>query len=124
MRKRNTQTEERSGFNGLPELPKSTPAMEFQTGRVRGSIWKNMSQKGAVYYKVSIRRVETNGEESWLSNSFFPEDLRHVAAVSTACRIWLQDNTQAFQGREKSDAKPKRIFRRKSKAAEAEADEG
>lgn len=115
MRSQNTQTQER---NGLPELPKATPVQEFSAGRVRGSIWKNHSQKIGDYFKVSIRRVEFDETGSgYLANSFWPEDLGDVATVATQCRIWLQENTEAFAA--KGSQATKRTAKRKPRPAES-----
>ena len=115
MRSQNTQAEER---NGLPELPKATPVQEFSAGRVRWSICKNQSQKIWTYFKVSIRRVEFDETGSgYLANSFWPEDLGDVATVATQCRIWLQENTEAFAA--KGSQAPKRTAKRKPRPAES-----
>lgn len=115
MRSQNTQAEER---NGLPELPKTAPFEEFQSGRVRGTIWKNQSQKGGTYYKVSIRRIEFDEDgNSYPANSFWPEDLKHVATVAQQCRIFLQENTEAFAA--KDSAASKRSGKRKPRPAES-----
>lgn len=118
MRSQNTQAEER---NGLPELPKTAPFKEFQSGRVRGTIWKNLSQKAGTYFKVSIRRVEfdDDGEVRW-ANSFWPEDMKHVATVATQCRIFLQENTEAFAA--KDSAATKRSGKRKPRPASSSAE--
>lgn len=94
-------------------------------GKVRGSIWENQSLKtGKVYYKVSIRRIEQDesGDE-YLANSFWPEDLKEVASVATACRIWLQDNTGVFEEqREWKAAKAKRSKKRASTTKTPDSD--
>ena len=118
MRSQNTQAEER---DGLPELPKVKPVEEFITGRVRGSIWKNHSQKIGTYYKVSIRRVEFDDDRNaYLANSFWPEDLGDVATVAQQCRFWLQENTEAFEA--KGSAEKKRSGKRKPRPESSSAE--
>ena len=118
MRSQNTQAEER---NGLPELPKTAPLKEFQTGRVRGTIWKNLSQKGGTYFKVSFRRVEFDDKgKEYLAKSFWLEDLSDVATVTTQCRIFLQENTEAFAA--KDSAATKRSGKRKPRPASSSAE--
>jgi hypothetical protein len=83
------------GFKG----PKGEAAHEPQFGKVRATVWKNLSENtGRHYYKMSIRRVETDKDgKVHLENSFWPEDMKDVAAAATSCRIWLEDNTDAFE---------------------------
>src|SRR4051794_12739748 len=103
---------------------KGETAHEAESRKVRGTVWKNLSQKsGRHYYKVSIRRVEFDADGSaYLANSFWPEDLKDVASVSTACRIWLQDNTEVFdEQREWKKEKMKRS--KKLKAASTDSPE-
>lgn len=103
------------------EPARNMPVHEVQFGRVRASVWENTSRSGKVYHKVSIRRVETNGDETWLSNSFFPEDLKHVAQAATASRIWLLDSRDEVPaGEEKAK---KRRARRKPEAASTDSSE-
>lgn len=87
-----------------------------KSGRVQGTVWRNFSQRtGRNYHKVSIRRIEFDADErSYLANSFWPEDMKDVATVASQCRIWLQDNTDAFEqqrewrkGKMKRSKKPK-----------------
>ena len=118
MRSQNTQTEER---NGLPELPRTAPFKEFQSGRVRGTIWKNLSQKGGTYYKVSLRRVEFDDDGNpYPANSFWPEDMGDVGTVAQQCRIFLQENTEAFAA--KGSAATKRSGKRKPPPAPSDAE--
>lgn len=96
------------------------------SGRVKGTVWKNFSQRtGKHYYKMSIRRIEFDADEkSYLANSFWPEDMKDVATVASQCRIWLQDNTDAYeQQREWRKEKMKRSRKPKaSKTAPPESD--
>ena len=104
--------------------PKGDTAHESESRKVRGTVWKNFSQRtGKHYYKVSIRRVEFDADGSaYLANSFWPEDLKDVASVATECRIWLQDNTEAFA--EQREWKKERMKRsKKLKAASTESPE-
>ena len=92
--------------------PKGEAVHEPQFGKVRGTVWKNLSENtGLHYYKMSIRRVETDRDgKVHLENSFWPEDMKDVAAAATSCRIWLDDNTDAFQKqREWKREKMKRV---------------
>ena len=110
--------------NVNPKDSKGDSAYEPGSGKVRGTVWKNFSQKtGKTYYKVSIRRVEFDADgKSYLANSFWPEDLKDVATVASQCRIWLQDNTDAFeQQREWRKEKMKRS--KKPKASRTESPE-
>jgi hypothetical protein len=62
-------------------------------------------------------------ERSYLANSFWPEDMKDVASVASQCRIWLEDNTDAYeQQREWKKEKMKRS-KRTSKTASPESNE-
>ena len=118
MRDNNAQPKDQASVPTRDQKGKAVFEPHF--GKVRGSIWENQSQKtGKVYYKVSIRRIERDesGDE-YLANSFWPEDLKEVASVATACRIWLQDNTGVFEEqREWKAAKAKRSKKRDASKA-------
>lgn len=123
MRENNAQPKNQASVPTKDQKGKAVFEPNF--GKVRGSIWENQSQKtGKVYYKMSIRRIERDesGDE-YLANSFWPEDLKEVASVATACRIWLQDNTGVFEEqREWKAEKAKRSKKRASKAKTADSD--
>ena len=103
--------------------PKGEAVFEAVHGKVRGTVWKNFSgNTGKHYFKGSIRRIETDGEgKVHLANSFWPEDFKDVAAAITACRIWLQDNTDAFERQRewRKDNKMKRSNKPKASKAES-----
>jgi hypothetical protein len=103
---------------------KGETAHEAESRKVRGTVWKNFSQRsGKHYYKVSIRRVEFDADGSaYLANSFWPEDLKDVASVATGCRIWLQDNTEALAEQRKWK-KEKMNRSKKPKAASTDSPE-
>jgi hypothetical protein len=110
--------------NVNPKGLKGEIAFEHTLGKVRGTVWKNFSQKtGKHYYKISVRRIEFDGDgKSYLANSYWPEDLKDSTAVNAACRIWLQDNTDAYeQQREWRKEKMKRS--KKPKASRTESPE-
>ena len=62
-------------------------------GKVLVSVYRNVSQKDGVYYRIKFHRKETDGEKSWLAMSYFPEDMQNLSRAATACGIWLLDNT-------------------------------
>ena len=64
--------------------PKGDNVCDPKPGKVRGTVWKNFSQRtGKHYYKVSLRRIEFDADgTSYLANSFWPEDMKDVASVS------------------------------------------
>jgi len=64
-------------------------------GKVRYRIYRNVSVKDGVYYRVKFFREESNADKTkeWLATSFFHEDLVNVAKAATASYIWLLDNT-------------------------------
>src|SRR5262249_27519456 len=66
---------------------------EIQLGKVLARIYRNVSQREGVYYRVKLLRLEGNAEKKWTAKSFFPEDMVNVAKTATASYIWLTDNT-------------------------------
>jgi hypothetical protein len=110
-----------------PKDLKGDSVCEPESGKVRGTVWKNFSQRsGKHYYKVSIRRVEHDADgKSYLANSFWPEDMKDVASVASQCRIWLQDNTDAYeQQREWRKEKMKRSKKPKASTTAESPDSG
>jgi hypothetical protein len=98
MKRENTNVQPENATVGF-KAPKGEAVYEPQFGKVRGTVWKNLSENtGLHYFKMSIRRVETDRDgKVHLENSFWPEDMKDVAAAATSCRIWLDDNTDAFE---------------------------
>lgn len=84
----NHQTDERS-----PEQEQGNRIHEIRIGKVQARIYRNVSQREGVYYRVKFLRVETDVEKVWTAKSFFREDLVGVAKAATASYIWLTDNT-------------------------------
>lgn len=114
--------------NAQPKKQASVPTKDLKGkavfepsfGKVRGSVWENQSQKdGRIYYKTSVRRIERDASgDEYLANSFWPEDLDGLASAATACRIWLQDNTDVYEEqREWKAAKAKRSKKRDASKA-------
>jgi len=76
--------------------PEQEPGRAIQSipfGKVLARIYRNVSQKDGVYYRVKFFRQESDGEKEWLAKSFFHEDMVSVAKAATASYIWLVDNT-------------------------------
>jgi hypothetical protein len=73
------------------------------------------------FYALISSRVEFDDDgEPYPVNSFWPEDLKHVATVTTQCRIFLQENTDAFEA--KGSAVTKRFGKRKPRPASSSAE--
>jgi hypothetical protein len=66
---------------------------EIPFGKVLVRIYRNVSQREGVYFRVKLFRRESDGEKIWFAKSFFPEDMVNVAKTATASYIWLVDNT-------------------------------
>jgi hypothetical protein len=96
-------------------------AFEHESGKIRGTVWKNFSQKtGKHYFKWTIRRIETDdGGTAHLANSFWSEDPKDVATVATAVRIWFQNNTDEVEQQRKWKGEQKK--RPKKPASKAES---
>jgi hypothetical protein len=76
-----------------PEQEPGSRIHESSFGKVLARIYRNVSVKDGVYYRVKFFRKESNGEKEWLAKSFFHEDMVSVAKTATASYIWLVDNT-------------------------------
>ena len=104
---------------------KGEVAFEHDSGKVRGTVWKNFSQKtGKHYFKWTIRRIETDdGGSAHLANSFWSEDAKDLATVATAVRIWFQNNTDEIEERRKwKSEQKKRPKKRASEVASNDSD--
>jgi hypothetical protein len=117
MKRENTVTQAENAT--VTHDQKGEDVFNPKSGKVRGTVWKNVSPKVGVYYKVSVRRVETdaNGVEH-LANSFWPEDLADLASVATQCRIYLQMSTDVFE-KQREWRKERAKRSRKPKASKA-----
>jgi len=76
-----------------PEQEPSRTIYECLFGKVLARIYRNVSQREGVSFRVKIFRHESDGEKIWLAKSFFHEDMVNVAKSATASYIWLVDNT-------------------------------
>ena len=95
-------------------------AFEHTSGKVRGTVWKNFSQKaGKHYFKWTIRRIETDdGGTAHLANSYWSEDPKDVATVATAVRIWFQDNTDEIEQQRKWKGEQKKRPKKRDSTVE------
>jgi len=84
----NHESDERS-----PEQEQDNRVHVIRLGRVQARIYRNVSQREGVYYRVKLLRSEFEADKKWTAKSFFPEDLVNVAKAATASYIWLVDNT-------------------------------
>jgi hypothetical protein len=66
---------------------------EISFGKVLARIYRNVSQREGVYFRVKFFREEANAENDWLAKSFFREDMVCVAKAATSSYIWLQDSS-------------------------------
>jgi hypothetical protein len=76
-----------------PEQEAGNRIHEISMGRVLARIYRNVSKREGVYYRVQFSRQERDAEKQWLAKSFFREDLVSVAKAATSSHIWLRDNT-------------------------------
>ena len=95
-------------------------AFEHEAGKIRGTVWKNFSQKtGKHYFKWTIRRIETDdGGSAHLANSFWSEDPKDVATVATAVRIWFQNNTDEVEQQRKWKGEQKKRPKKRASTVE------
>jgi len=84
----NQPTDEKS-----PEQEAGNRIHEISIGRVLARIYRNVSKREGVYYRVQFSRQEGDAEKKWLAKSFFREEMRKVAKAATSSLIWLRDNT-------------------------------
>src|SRR3954463_7421738 len=112
METKNRNADVRESVN--PKSLKGEIAFEHESGKIRGTVWKNFSQKtGRHYYKWSIRRIETDdGGDAHLANSYWQEDPKDVATVATAVRIWFQNNTDEVEQQRRWKAEQKKRLKR------------
>jgi len=80
-------------YDKSPEQEAGNRIHEISIGRVLARIYRNVSKREGVYYRVQFSRQERDAEKQWLAKSFFHEDLVNVAKAATASHIWLRDNT-------------------------------
>src|SRR3954447_26719109 len=118
MKTKNRDADVRESVN--PKSLKGEIAFEHESGKIRGTVWKNFSQKtGRHYYKWSIRRIETDdGGDAHLANSYWPEDPKDVATVATAVRIWFQDNTDEIEQQRKWKGEQKKRPKKRASTVE------
>ena len=83
---------------GSPEQEAGNRIHEISIGRVLARIYRNVSKREGVYYRVQFSRQEQDAEKRWLAKSFFREDLVRVAKTATSSHIWLRDNTDYVPG--------------------------
>jgi hypothetical protein len=76
-----------------PEQEPGSRFHEIPCGKVLARLYRNVSQKEGVYYRIKFFRQESKGQKEWLAKSFFHEDLVNMAKAATSSYIWLVDNT-------------------------------
>jgi len=64
------------------------PVNRFQLRGITASVFKNLSDKGIPFYKVSITRTFKDGEEFRTTTAFNRDDLPYV--VEVARKAWLE----------------------------------
>lgn len=64
------------------------PVNRFQLRGITASVFKNLSDNGIPFYKVSVTRTFKDGDEFRTTTAFNRDDLPYV--VEVARRAWLE----------------------------------
>ena len=65
------------------------PIHEIKLGRIRASIWTNETDRGDVWFNVSITRVFRDGADWKTTTSFGRDDLPMVVKAAEMAYAWI-----------------------------------
>jgi hypothetical protein len=77
-------------------------------GRIRVSVWRNVTTEGKVWHSFTFTRAYKNAQGQWSNaSSFGVDDLLVLAELARLARIWVEDESQrerqAQKGRQPGD---------------------
>jgi hypothetical protein len=73
------------------------PVDEAQCGNVLTQIWASKATEGKLYFRVGFRRVQNNGWDIKLRDSFYPGDLEGVWQGAEWSHTWFKTNAKALK---------------------------
>ena len=68
---------------------KQKPAHEIRLGRIRAAIWANSSDRGEVWFNITVSRLYKDGERWQQTTSYRRDDLPLVSRVVNVAHIWI-----------------------------------
>ena len=72
-----------------PMEEKQKPAHEIRLGRIRAAIWANTSDRGEVWFNVTVARLYKDGDRWQQTTSYRRDDLPLVSRVVNVAHIWI-----------------------------------
>jgi hypothetical protein len=68
---------------------KQKPAHEIRLGRIRAAIWANTSDRGEVWFNVTVSRLYKDGQRWQQTTSYRRDDLPLVSKVVNVAYAWI-----------------------------------
>jgi hypothetical protein len=68
---------------------KQKPAHEIRLGRIRAAIWANPSDRGQVWFNVTVSRLYKDGDRWLQTTSYRRDDLPLVSRVVNVAYAWI-----------------------------------
>lgn len=68
---------------------KQKPAHEIRLGKIRAAIWANTSDRGEVWFNVTVSRLYKDGDRWQQTTSYRRDDLPLVSRVVNVAHIWI-----------------------------------
>jgi len=68
---------------------KQKPAHEIRLGRIRAAIWANPSDRGEVWFTVTVARLYKDGDRWQQTTSYRRDDLPLVYRVVNVAYAWI-----------------------------------
>ncbi len=74
---------------------KQKPAHEIRMGRIRATIWANLTDNREVWFNVTVSRLYKDGDRWQDSSTFRRDDLPLVSRVVNMAFVWIWDQDGA-----------------------------
>ncbi len=87
-----------------PQTTGKPPAAEFRCGRIRATVWENLSDGHGKWYSVVVSRSYKQGDAWKTAQSFGRDDLLVVAEVVRMAYHWV--NRQLGGGQRDAESAP------------------
>ncbi len=68
---------------------KQKPVHEIRLGKIRAAIWANTSDRGEVWFNVTVSRLYKDGDRWQQTTSYRRDDLPLVSRVVNAAYTWI-----------------------------------
>ncbi|MBX9584728.1 MAG: hypothetical protein K2X87_30865 [Gemmataceae bacterium] len=73
------------------------PAHEVRLGRIRATVWENVSENGEAWFSVTVSRSYKQGDEWRTANSYGRYDLLVVSECCRLAFLWVVSQTVAVR---------------------------